>query len=197
MMSKIRALVVEDSQTVRRHLVALLQDDPDLDVIGEAADGRQAIDLCKTLRPDVIALDLVLPGIDGVAVTEHIMAYCPTPILIVSAAHSRQGRVHTRDALSAGAVDVLEKPDAGSPDAGWGRRFVATMKLVARIRVPGDRLGGIHRRSRGPGDDPAGDASPVPPAHPRRHPHGIGLWRRLQRLAGRADAPSRRLGARW
>jgi two-component system chemotaxis response regulator CheB len=79
----IRVLVVEDSLTVRMRIVEVLAADPDLEVVGEAGDGQQAIELCERLRPDVITLDMMLPIMNGLAVTEHIMAFCPTPIIIV------------------------------------------------------------------------------------------------------------------
>jgi two-component system chemotaxis response regulator CheB len=109
-MPKIRVLVVDDSATARNHLVEVLRSDPELEVAGEAEDGKRAIELCRTLRPDVITLDMVLPIMSGVAITEYVMAYCPTPILIVSSSTNR-GELHkTYDALVAGAVDVFEKP---------------------------------------------------------------------------------------
>jgi two-component system chemotaxis response regulator CheB len=70
-----------------------------------------------------------------VAATEYIMAYVPTPILIVSASTNRGELFKTYDALAAGAVDVLEKPPADDVDGAWERRFVATVKLIARIKV--------------------------------------------------------------
>jgi two-component system chemotaxis response regulator CheB len=106
-----------------------------LEVTGEAADGKRAIELCRTLRPDVITLDMVLPTMSGVAVTEHVMAYCPTPILIVSSSTNR-GELHkTYDALVAGAVDVFEKPTGTEPDGVWERDLISTVKIVSRVRV--------------------------------------------------------------
>lgn len=133
---KIRVLVVEDSLTVRKRLVEVLAADPECEVVAEASDGQTAITLCERLRPDVITLDMVLPKLDGVAATEHIMAYCPTPIVIVSASYNRGEVMSTLDALAAGAVDVLEKPDGrADPDETWSRQFLATVKLASRIKV--------------------------------------------------------------
>jgi two-component system, chemotaxis family, protein-glutamate methylesterase/glutaminase len=134
-MPKIRVLVVDDSATTRHHLVAALRSDPELEVAGEAEDGKRAIELCQTLRPDVITLDMVLPIMSGVAVTEYVMAYCPTPILIVSASMNRGGLHKTYDALVAGAVDVFEKPNGTEPDGVWERDLIATLKIVARVCV--------------------------------------------------------------
>lgn len=140
----IRVLVVEDSLTVRMRIVEVLAADPDLLVVGEASDGQQAIDLCERLRPDVITLDMMLPVMNGLAVTEHIMAFCPTPIVIVSSSMNRGELSRTYDALAAGAVEVLDKPSGDEPDDAWERRLVSLLKLVSRIKVvthPRARLG--------------------------------------------------------
>jgi two-component system chemotaxis response regulator CheB len=131
----IRVLVAEDSLTVRRRLVEVLSDDPELRVVGEAADGRQAIELCQRLRPDVVTLDMMMPVMTGVAAAEYIMAYCPTPILVVSASTNRGELFRTYDALAAGAIDVLDKPRGDEPDGTWEARLRGTVKLVSRIKV--------------------------------------------------------------
>lgn len=151
-MSAIRVLVVEDSMTVRKRLCETLAADPEVDVIGEAEDGKRAIELCRELRPDVITLDMMLPVMSGLAATEYIMAHCPTPILVVSSSVNRGELFKTYDALAAGAVDVLEKPSGQEPDGIWEQRFVSTVKLVSRIRVithPRARLGAISRDQTG------------------------------------------------
>ncbi len=134
-MAKIRVLVVEDSRTVRARLVEVLSDDPEIEVVGEASDGKTAIDLCQSIRPDVITLDMMLPVMTGLAATEYIMAHCPTPILIVSASTNRGELFRTYEALAAGAVDVLEKPTGEGIDGAWERKLVSTVKLVSRIKV--------------------------------------------------------------
>ena len=121
---------MEDSLTTRKHLVEVLDADPELQVAGEAEDGKRAIELCRTLRPDVVTLDIMLPVMSGVAVTEYVMAYCPTPILIVSASTNRGELFRTYEALSAGAVDVLEKPSGNNTDEDWERRFVSAVKIA-------------------------------------------------------------------
>src|SRR6266481_5690970 len=134
-MARTRVLVVEDSVTVRERLCSVLAADPACELVGEAGDGRQAIDLCRALRPDVIAMDMMLPVMSGLAATEYIMAHCPTPILVVSSSFNRGEIFKTYDALAAGAVDVLEKPNGREPEGSWERRFLSMLKLVARIRV--------------------------------------------------------------
>jgi two-component system, chemotaxis family, protein-glutamate methylesterase/glutaminase len=130
-----RVLVIDDSRTVREHIKAALDGSGELEVVGEASDGDQALALCRSLRPDVITLDMVLPTVDGVQVTEQVMALCPTPILIVSASTNRGELYKTYDALQAGAVDVLDKPSGSDTDLGWESRLVAAVKMVSRIKV--------------------------------------------------------------
>ena len=134
-MPKTRVLVVDDSLTVRKYLAEVLGADPELDVVGEAEDGKQAIELCRTLRPDVITLDMMLPVMSGVAVTEYVMAYCPTPILVVSASTNRGELYKTYDALAAGAVDVFEKASGREAGAAWERGLLRAVKIVSRVRV--------------------------------------------------------------
>jgi two-component system chemotaxis response regulator CheB len=147
-MAKLRVLVVEDSLTVRRRLVEVLESDPDIEVVGEAGDGQTGFELCQTLRPDVVTLDMLLPVMTGLAATELIMAHVPTPILIVSSSTNRGDLFKTYEALAAGADDVLEKPPGDDHDEEWIVRFLAAVKLVSRIKVithPRARLGSVGR----------------------------------------------------
>jgi two-component system chemotaxis response regulator CheB len=147
----IRVLVVEDSLTVRQHLIEILSRAPELEVVGQAADGRRAVELTLAIRPDVITLDLVLPDMNGLAATEQIMARVPTPILIVSASFNRGAMFDTYKALAAGAVDVLDKPRNGD-DADWEQRFVAAVRMVSRIKV----ITHLRARIPAPVPEPAG-----------------------------------------
>lgn len=161
-MKRTRVLIVEDSLTVRKRLLEVLGSDPELEVVGEAEDGKRGIALCESLRPDVMTLDMMLPVMTGLAATEYIMAYCPTPILIVSASTNRGELFRTYDALAAGAVDVLDKPLGDEFDGDWERRLLATVKLVSRIKVithPRARLRGVTRAGVRPAVSPV--ESPV------------------------------------
>src|ERR1700676_2195336 len=109
-MPKTRVLIVDDSITVRKRLAEILSADPEIELAGEAADARRAIEICQERRPDVITMDMMLPVMSGLAATEFIMAHCPTPILVVSSSINRGELFKTYEALAAGAVDVLEKP---------------------------------------------------------------------------------------
>lgn len=133
-MTRTRVLVVEDSPTVRRHLVQALTADASFEVVGETGDGRAAVALCQSLRPDVVTMDIMLQSMNGVAATEEIMAWSPTPILVVSSADNRGEAFRTYDALAAGAVDALEKPTSETA-VGWEDRLRASVRLVSRVKV--------------------------------------------------------------
>lgn len=134
-MGRVRVLVAEDSLTVRRVICDALAADPDIEVVGEAADGARAVALCARLRPDLVTLDMMMPVMTGIEATERIMAECPTPILVVSASTNRGELFRTYDALAAGAVDVLEKPTGAEAAGEWEARLCAVAKLVSRVRV--------------------------------------------------------------
>ncbi|GAA2688962.1 chemotaxis-specific protein-glutamate methyltransferase CheB [Actinoplanes palleronii] len=152
----IRVLVVEDSLTMRHHLREALAEDPEIQVVGEASTGEQAVEMTGRLRPDVITMDMMLPGISGLQATEHIMAEHPTPILVVSSADRRE-LFSTYNALAAGAVDVMEKPRGDESDGDWSPRLRRTLRVVSRIRVI------THPRARLDGRvDAATVATPVP-----------------------------------
>lgn len=157
MSAPLRVLVVDDSLTVRGRIVEVLQG-AGMEVVAEASDGRAAIELCARLRPDVMTLDIALPLISGLGVTEYVMAHCPTPILIVSSSYRRGDAYHTHDALAAGAIDVLEKPGPGEDPVAWAERLVSAVRVVARIR-PISRP----RRGRSPAPLPAPQPPPAPP----------------------------------
>lgn len=161
-MARLRVLVVEDSLTVRKHIVAAYAADPTLEVVGEAEDGRAAIELCLKHRPDVISMDMMLPVMSGLAATEYIMAHCPTPILVVSSSVNRGELYKTYDALAAGAVDVFDKATLGEADGVWERKLIAALKLVAKIRVithPRGRLMSLDRPTRAAASLPSSPAS--------------------------------------
>jgi two-component system chemotaxis response regulator CheB len=131
----ITVLVGEDSRTVRRSIVEVLSAQPDMTVVGEAGDGKETIELCLALKPQVITLDMMMPVVSGLAATEYIMAFCPTPIVIVSGSTNRGEMFRTYEALAAGALDVIEKPRASEPIEAWQQRLVDTVRVASRVRV--------------------------------------------------------------
>lgn len=103
-----RVLVVDDSGFFRRRVKEILEEDPLLTVIGDAANGQEAIDKTAELKPDVITMDIEMPVMDGISATKKIMAVTPTPIIMFSSL-TMDGAKATLDALDAGALDFLPK----------------------------------------------------------------------------------------
>lgn len=103
-----RVLVTDDSAFMRRAIVAMLQSDPDIEVVGVARNGREAVDYAKKLKPDVITLDIEMPEMDGLTALRHIMREAPTQVLMLSSLTTEGSKASLR-ALSLGAADVLAK----------------------------------------------------------------------------------------
>ncbi len=160
MSGRTRVLVVDDSATIRDRLCDVLQSAPGFEVVGSADNGEMAVELCRQLQPDVVTMDMMMPGLDGLAATERIMASCPTPILVVSASFNRAEVFHTYDALAAGAVDVLDKPTGDEAPGEWERRFLSAVRVVSRIQVITHHRG--RRRSLARGATPADAHRPAP-----------------------------------
>lgn len=133
----LRILLVDDSALTRQLLRGLLESDPMIRVVGEAGDGRAALDLVVALRPDLIILDVRMPVMDGVETTRQVMAYHPTPILVLTASLSGYDVDITFQMLGAGALDVMEKPnlsDAAAVDRAR-RQLIQKVKLLSRVKV--------------------------------------------------------------
>jgi two-component system chemotaxis response regulator CheB len=104
----VKVLVVDDSGFFRRRVTEILSSDPNIKVVGTASNGKEAIDLVLSLKPDVITMDYEMPMMDGITAVRHIMQRSPTPVLMFSSLTHEGARV-TLDALDAGAVDFLPK----------------------------------------------------------------------------------------
>jgi two-component system, chemotaxis family, protein-glutamate methylesterase/glutaminase len=130
----IRVLVVEDSPSQRELLIGLLRVGG-MEVAGVAGDGHAAVAETQRLRPDVIAMDIHMPGLDGYAATRQIMQSCPTPIVLISSAADDPQR--TVAALAAGALTVVRKPGSGSDPVQASDRasFLRTIRLMADVLV--------------------------------------------------------------
>jgi two-component system chemotaxis response regulator CheB len=104
----IRVLIVDDSAFMRKALTKLIEEDPGLSVAGTARDGIEAIEQVRTLKPDVVTMDVQMPRMDGISAVKKIMAENPVPILMVSSL-TREGAETTIEALQAGAIDFIAK----------------------------------------------------------------------------------------
>lgn len=108
-MNKIRVLVTDDSLFMRAAIKKLLTADARFEIVGEAKDGRDAVDKVQALKPDVCTMDFNMPNLDGAGAVREIMRLRPTPVVMLSA-HTKEGARETFEALAAGAVDFLAKP---------------------------------------------------------------------------------------
>jgi len=137
----IRLLVVDDSPAVCAALQALLAG-PAIEVVGVAGGGEEAVARAVALRPDVVTMDLMMPGVDGVACIERLMLVAPTRIIAVTAVE-RTGTAAMR-ALAAGALEVVGKPASWTCEAtvqGWARGLTETIALMADVPVVTRRAG--------------------------------------------------------
>jgi two-component system chemotaxis response regulator CheB len=137
MTGKVRVVIADDSATVRAALVALLASESDLLLVGQAADGVEAVALAKSLRPDVMTVDLLMPRLDGLGAIVEIMAEAPVRILVVSSAAEDRELNLTFKAIAAGALEVIGKPGHEQPQAlrSWGRRVAQAIRLMAEVPV--------------------------------------------------------------
>ena len=106
---KIRVLVVDDSTLMRALLTQMIELAPDIEVVGSAPDAVTAREMIKVLNPDVITLDVNMPGMDGLAFLEKLMRLRPMPVVMVSSL-TEAGSDATLRALELGAVDIIGKP---------------------------------------------------------------------------------------
>lgn len=133
---KHRVMIVDDSAFMVRVLQSIISADAQLEVVGTARDGREAVTMAETLKPDVITMDINMPHMDGLQATEVIMSTNPRPILIVSS-ESREGAEPSLKALELGAIDFVTKPTAGIDlDMNSVREELCRkLKLAAKVRV--------------------------------------------------------------
>ena len=133
---KFRVLVVEDSTFMQRVLESIFNSDDQLQVVGHATDGREAIALAESLKPDVITMDLNMPHMDGLQATAHIMTTNPRPIVVVSS-ETREGAAKTLKALELGAIEFVTKPSAGVDlDLQSAKEeLIRKVRMAAKVRV--------------------------------------------------------------
>ncbi len=141
-MSKLRVLIVDDSALARALLREFLENEPYIEVVAEAANGRDAVEMARTLQPDLITMDLEMPLMNGMQAIEEIMCNKAVPILVVSSLADAQNAC---EAIGRGALEVVSKPEY-HPQA--AQAFVERVRLLARVPVI------THIRSRRMAADP-------------------------------------------
>lgn len=132
----ISVLIVDDSALVRKLLTELLNSDPDISVVGTAADPYLAREKIKSLKPDVITLDVEMPRMDGVTFLRNLMRLHPKPVVMISTLTESGAKV-TLDALELGAVDFVAKPkiDLTNTIDEYADEIIAKVKAAAKVNV--------------------------------------------------------------
>jgi|SRR5579883_74428 two-component system chemotaxis response regulator CheB len=166
---KFRVLVVDDSAFMRKVLESIFNADEMLQVIGHAKDGREALVLAESLKPDVITMDLNMPHMDGLQATAQIMTTNPRPIVIVSS-ESKEGAASTLKALELGAIDFVTKPSSGIDldMQSVKDELLRKVRVAAKVRVvrTASRLAAqLHVPTQG-----SPNATPLPVARPAASP---------------------------
>jgi two-component system, chemotaxis family, protein-glutamate methylesterase/glutaminase len=147
---KIRVVIADDSLVAREMLSTILSSDPDIEVVGLANNGADAVDLVERLRPDLVTMDIHMPSMNGLEATEKIMAFSPTPILVVSSSVHGEGMGLAFDALTLGALEVIKKPEPRD----WadleriGSEVLRKVKFLSRVKVI-THIRGRHTRGEG------------------------------------------------
>ncbi len=128
-MGQIRVVVADDSELARELIIAILSTDKEITVVGEAKNGREAVEKVKELKPDILTIDIEMPVMNGLEAIEHIMGNIALPILVVTT----RGDANTAyAAISKGALDLVVKPDVNLAEA---RDFIQKIKLLSKIKV--------------------------------------------------------------
>lgn len=135
-MGKLRVLIIDDLPLARQVLSAALATDPEIEVVGTAADARFAKEKIARLRPDVITLDVDLPDMDGLSFLRALFLVRPLPTVVVSALTPAGGQLALR-AIELGAVEVMAKPDRALQEVGddFAQQLVDKVKAAARARL--------------------------------------------------------------
>jgi two-component system chemotaxis response regulator CheB len=133
---KRRVLICEDSAAYAAGLTRFLQSDSEMEVVGVATSGEQAIADVQRLRPDLLTLDMQLPGIDGLSVVQTLMSSSPLPIVVLSA-HVARGSGRAAEALAAGALDIVPKDSLrlDQLDDVWAHAMRSRLRRLAGVRV--------------------------------------------------------------
>ena len=148
-MKKIRVLIIEDSRVIATLLNHIISNDPELEVVGIAHSGEEGIRSVANLKPDVISMDIRLPGIDGLKTTSIIMTENPTPIVVISESIEDPGLNIAMNALKVGALSVLEKP-VNFENENYERiaeKIVTQLKIMSDVKVIRQNLSWINKKT--------------------------------------------------
>ncbi|MCF8033576.1 MAG: chemotaxis-specific protein-glutamate methyltransferase CheB [Desulfarculaceae bacterium] len=159
----IRTLIVDDSATQRQLLRQVLADEPEFKVVGEAADGLEAVEMCLSLEPDLVTMDIQMPRMNGYEAIQRIMSESPRPIVVLTSSMSDRELGISFKALEHGALMVLGKPTNLSGPAGELQRLRDQLKAMAGVRVVGRRRDPNRPRSASPPRAPIATARPRSP----------------------------------
>lgn len=132
-MTKLRVAIVDDSPIAREVLREILEEEGDISVVGEAADGEGALSMVRSTSPALVTLDVEMPKVDGLATVERIMASHPVPILIVTGRPAERREATLFEAVKRGALDLVEKPTLGR--SAEGARLRALARSLAKVPV--------------------------------------------------------------
>lgn len=139
MTEKIRVLVVDDSMTIRKRICDIINADPQCEVVAAARNGEEALSQVATLRPDVVTLDIRMPGMDGLTVLQYIVSEWPTPVIVLTG-FTRYAGVETIKCLEYGALDFMSK--VGLVEYGneaWRQEFLGKIKGAVKANLLGIR----------------------------------------------------------
>jgi two-component system chemotaxis response regulator CheB len=133
----IRVLLVEDSQLTLVILRRILKSSPQIEVVGEARTGLEALELIPKVQPDVICTDLHMPQMDGLEFTSEVMALYPRPILVISSWVHEEDNPHVFQLLQAGALDIFPKPSAGlsTDNKLLNQELINKIQILAGVKV--------------------------------------------------------------
>jgi len=132
----IRVLLVDDSPLVLAMIGRMLDQSPDIEVVGKARHGQEAMELIPQLQPHVICTDYHMPVMDGLQLTKAVMAKYPCPILVISSTVGQGNEDNVFELLEAGAVDVFAKPSGGlGTDEEVARQIIGKIKILAGVVV--------------------------------------------------------------
>jgi len=171
----IKVLIVDDSPFIRIALRKVLSSAPDIEVVGEASNGKEAIRLTEALRPDVVTLDINMPVMDGLEALGEIVRRCPECRVLMVSALTKEGARETIEALNRGALDFITKP------SDYKDLFAFKEEIIGKISSRGD----LHRGTPDPQLRSVQTSRRLPLSGACSHPHARHLHRHLRATSGR------------